>query len=344
MIDLHAHVVLDSVIGAAGPHGPDLDDGDLASGRPPCFRVGDYELVGVRYRGTPFMDLDLRIAAMDERGIDLQVLSPNPLTYFAHVEADWADAFCRRHNDEMADLIAKHPDRLLGFAQIPMQDPTRAAIELRRAVTELGLVAPYLGTDLGRPIDDDSFDEVWAACVEIDVPVFFHPAPDGIGRPRRDERLARFDADLWLGFLYEETLAVATLVLGGVLDRFPTLDVCVSHGGGATAWLSERMEHAARTRPWAAADLATEGAVAARLRRLWWDAHVGGPRAFDALVGSFGTDRIVAGTNLAGWDDSRDPTHGREHLGAVLEQNARRLLRLPHNVDTVNPPQPRESE
>ena len=49
---------------------------------------------------------------------------------------------------------------------------------------------------------------------DLDVPVLFHPVPDGVDGPRRDERLARFDGDLWLGFLYEETLAVATLVLG----------------------------------------------------------------------------------------------------------------------------------
>ena len=64
MIDLHAHVVLASTLGAAGPHGPDLHDGDDATGQLPCFRVGDYTLTGVRYRGSPFMDLDLRLAAM----------------------------------------------------------------------------------------------------------------------------------------------------------------------------------------------------------------------------------------------------------------------------------------
>jgi hypothetical protein len=69
MIDLHAHVVLDATLGAAGPHGPDLDEGDPAVGRPPCFRVSVYTLEGVRYRDTPFMDLDRRLAAMDEHGI-----------------------------------------------------------------------------------------------------------------------------------------------------------------------------------------------------------------------------------------------------------------------------------
>ena len=328
MIDLHAHVVLESVLGAAGPHGPELDEADAATGRLPCFRVGAYTLDGVRYRDSPFMDLDLRLAAMDRLGVTLAVLSPNPLTYFAHVEAEWAEAFCQRHNDELAALVARAPSRLAGFAQLPMQDPERAAAELRRAVRDLGLLGAYIGTDLGRSLDDAAFDQVWSTCTELDVPLFVHPAPDGIDTPRRDERLARFDGDLWLGFCYEETLAVATLVLGGVLDRHPALDVCVSHGGGATAWLAERLDHAARTRPWARDELRAEGAVADRLARFWWDAHVGGPRALRSLLDAFGADHLVAGTNLAGWDQTLDPSWGDPDLAGTLDDNARRLLRL----------------
>ena len=337
MIDLHAHVVLPSTLGAAGDLGPELDEGDPEGGRPPSFRVGDYTLVGVRYRGTPFMDLALRLAAMDAAGIELQVLSPNPLTYLAHVDTDLAVGFCRDHNDAMAALVAEAPDRLRGFAQLPMQDPDRAAAELTRAVGDLGLVGPYLGTDLGRPLDAPELDVVWSTCVDLDVPVFLHPAPDGIDGPRRDERRDRFDADLWLGFAYEEALAVATLVLGGVLDRHPRLDVCVSHGGGATAWLAERLEHAARTRPWGPEALRPAGAVAERLGRLWWDAHVGGARALGALVEAFGTRRLVAGTNLAGWDQTRDPSWGDVDLAAVMDANARRLLRLDPGVTTAEP-------
>jgi aminocarboxymuconate-semialdehyde decarboxylase len=329
VIDLHAHVVLESVLGAAGPDGPELDEGDPASDRPPSFRVGSYTLVGVRYRGSPFMDLDARLAAMDAAGIDLQVLSPNPLTLLAHADPSLAATFSRRHNDDLAALVARAPQRLRGFAQLPTQDPTAAAGELRRAVGELGLVGPYLATDLGRPLDDPDLDVLWATCVELDVPVCFHPVPDGVGRACRDDRLARFDADLWLGFAYEETLAVASLVLGGVLDRFPALDVCMSHGGGATAQLAERMAHAARTRTWAPTHLADDGAVAERLGRIWWDAHVGGPTALGALVAAFGTERIVGGTNLAGWDACGDPAHGDPALAARMDANARRLLRLP---------------
>jgi aminocarboxymuconate-semialdehyde decarboxylase len=73
--------------------------------------VGDYVLDGVDYRGTPFMDVGKRLDLCDHLGIELQVLSPNPITYFHHIEADIAAGFCRWHNDELASVVAGHPDR-----------------------------------------------------------------------------------------------------------------------------------------------------------------------------------------------------------------------------------------
>lgn len=327
MIDVHAHAVLPGVEGAAGDAGPEIDDGDELAGRLPCYRVGDYRLEGVRYRGTPFMDFDVRVAEMDRLGIDLQVVSPNPLTFFHHIPAVDAVEFCRKHNDELATAVSAHEGRLLGFAQLPMQDPGAASEALRRAIG-LGLVGAYIGTDVGQPLDADALDPIWSICTELDVPLFLHPAPGGIDRPRRDERLARFDGDLWLGFAYEEALAVSALVLGGVVDRHPDLDICISHGGGATAWLAERMEYAARTRPWGPDRLRAEGAVTERLRRLWWDTHVGGPRALASLRAAFGDERLVAGTNLAGWDETADPAEDDADLAAICDANARQLLRL----------------
>ena len=328
MIDIHAHVVLENSLGACGAYGPELHEGDPSCGDSPFFRVGDYVLHGVKYRGSAFMDLDVRLAALDFLGIDLQVLSPNPLTFFANVDAESARAFAQTHNDALAALVAQAPTRIAGLAQLPTQDPNLAVIELRRAVQELGLLGAYIGTDLGLPLDDAAFDPLYAACVELNVPLFFHPAPDGISGQRRDQRLARFDGDLWLGFCYEETLAVSTLILGGVMDRHPDLDICISHGGGATSWLAERLEHAARTRPWSPQQLRDPGAVATRLQRFWWDGHVGGPRALAALLLAFGSERVVAGTNLAGWDQTDDPAFGDVLLAQTFDQNARRLLRI----------------
>ncbi len=302
LVDYHAHVVLPGMEGRAGSAGPESGVDEAGC---PWYRVGGYRLDGVRYPGTPFSDLELRLAAMDELGIDAQVLSPNPLTYFHHVDASTATDLSRWHNDTLAALVDTAPTRLAGFAQVPMQDPVRAAAETRRAVTELGLVGPYLGTDIGRDLDDPALDALWSTCEELDVPAFIHPGVQGTDGPLRDPRLRRFDLDLTVGFLYEETVAVAQLVFGGVLHRHPDLRVCLSHGGGATIWLRERWQRAVEVRGWVPEWLREPGAFDAQLRRLWFDAHTGGPASLGFLTQAVGTEHLTFGTNLAGWDAPR---------------------------------------
>lgn len=320
MIDVHAHVVLEGVLGCAGHYGPELGVGP--EGRP-RFRVGDYVLDGVNYRNSPFMDVDLRLALNDQLGIDLQILSPNPITYFHHIESDIAVGFCQWHNNEMASIVAGHPDRFGGFAQLPMQDLDAAVTEFRRAIDDLGLVGAYIGTDFGTTFDDPALDALWETAVDLDVPVFIHPAPAGIDGPLRDPRIRNFDLDLSLGFLYEETLAIAHIIYGRVLERHPRLDLCLSHGGGAAAFMSGRLHHQGITRPWARANPVD---FESSLRRMWFDQHVHDDHALDLLTAKVGRDRLVVGTNLAGWDA---PTRAGEiHFEVEYDDNARRLLRL----------------
>lgn len=321
LVDVHAHVVLEGTLGAAGVHGPELVED------PPSFRVGGYVLEGVRYRGSPFMDVDRRLAAMDAAGIDRQVLSPNPLTYLHHVPAADAVAFCRRHNDELTELVAGHPDRLLAVAALPLQDPSAAAAELARAVGDLGMLGAYVGAESAAgQLDDPAMDELYAACTDLDVPLFLHPAPDGIDGPVRDPRLGRWDLQLLLGFATDETLALATLLYGGVLHRHPSLDVCISHGGGALPYLFGRMAAAAERRPWAPDWLAEPGAFEALLRRVWFDCHVHHRPALDLLAEVVGAERIVFGTNFAGWDQGGGMDLGE--LDHAVRANTLRLLRL----------------
>jgi aminocarboxymuconate-semialdehyde decarboxylase len=302
-IDVHAHAVLEETFGTAGEHGPELTT--APDGRP-LFRVGGYKLHGVRYRGSPFMDVDLRIAAMDRAGIDFQVLSPNPLTYFHFIDATDALNFCRRHNDALAQVVRRYPDRLAGFAALPMQDPELAAQELTRAVQELGMWGAYVGTEFGIRLDSPRLDPLYRRFVELNVPLFFHPAPAGIDGPAAFPAVDYFDLDLLIGFATQETIAVGTLIYGGVLDRHPDLDICVSHGGGAIAFLAGRFAQAARKRPWSQGPLRDLDAFVQRVRRL-------------------GADRLVLGTNFAGWDQ---PEHmDGHHVSQQLADNARRLLR-----------------
>ncbi len=314
VIDLHAHVVLDEALGSAGIYGP--THGDDADGVE-FFRVGDYTMKPIPYRGSVFMDVDRRLAEMDRVGIDRQMLSPNPLTFFGGVEPPPAIDFARATNDAMAALVAAHPERLLGAAQLPMQDPDAAARELERAVGDLGLVAGYIGTDYGMTLDDRRLDAFYRRVVELDVPLFVHGVTNDGSGPVGDTRLRRFGLDLIVGYTYEETLAVASLVLGGVVDRHPELDVCISHGGGAITFLAQRFDSMAHF-------LGRESDFAASLRHLWFDSHLEPGPARDLVADTVGLDRMVYGTNFGGWDT---PTTTDE-FDAALSPNAYRLLRL----------------
>ncbi len=322
VIDIHAHAVLEETFGTAGSFGPELYEETDGT---PVYRIGEYRLRNVRYRGSAFMDPDVRIAAMDRAGIDWQLLSPNPLTYFHYIPAAEAIAFCRRHNDALAAQVSRHSDRLGGAAALPMQDIGAAIQELRRAVRDLNLCAAYIGTDLPHGLEDPAMDAFYEAVVDLDVPLFLHPAPAGIDGPPASPVMSRYELDITAGFTMQETLALATLVYGGVLHRHPQLDVSISHGGGAIALLWGRLEHAAHKRSWAPDHLKQEGAFAEQLGRIWYDIHMHDDRAVDLLVERVGTERLVYGTNFAGWDA---PEKFRlPSCEAPLADNARRLLR-----------------
>ncbi|MCR9137374.1 MAG: amidohydrolase [Alphaproteobacteria bacterium] len=323
VLDVHAHVVLSETFGALGDFGPEMggQDGDA-----PWFRVGDYRLDGVRYQGSAFMDTNLRLSRMDAAGIDAQVLSPNPLTFLHFVAADQATAFCRLHNDALAKLLVSNTGRLAGLAALPMQDIGAAKAELERAVTQLGLLGGYIGTDMPHRLDDPVMDPLYAACTRLNVPLFIHPSPAGIDGPKGDPNLADFDLDVVVGFAAQETLAVARLIYGGVVDRHPDLDICLSHGGGSTGYLFGRLAMAARKRPWSSSELRADGAFEERLSRIWFDNHLNSETSLDLFTGIVGDDRLVFGTNFSGWDAPDDLADHRPP--PKLAENARRLLRL----------------
>jgi aminocarboxymuconate-semialdehyde decarboxylase len=306
----------------AGEHGPEIGYG---SDGKPWFRVGNYRLDGVRYEGSPFMDPDLRIQRMDEAGIDFQVISPNPLTYFHFIEPQLARGFCQAHNDALADVVSRYPDRLAAFAALPMQDIPAACDELERAVTELGFLGGYVGTDLGRPLNAPDLDPFYEKVVALDVPLFIHPGPAGIDGPAGDPNLGQFDLDLLCGFAGQETIAVATLIYGGVLHRHPRLDVCLSHAGGAVVALIGRLNRACTKRPWVPEHLRHDGAFEESLSRLWFDTHVHDARVLQLVMEVMGRERLVMGTNFAGWDQHAISA-GDEHA-PIFADNARRLLR-----------------
>ncbi len=324
LIDVHGHIVLEGSLGAAGPTcGPEL--GEYEDGTT-WFRVGDWRLDGVPYRESLFMQTGLRLEAMDEANIRVQALSPNPLTYLHWIPAPDAINFCRAHNEDLASVIREHPDRFVAFAALPMQDLDAAIEELERSVNDYGFIGGYIGTDFGVDFDSHDLDSFYAACVELDVPLFIHPTSSGLDGPLRDKRMRKYNLDLVIEFSYEETIATSMIVFGGLSRRFPELDICVSHGGGSTMMHRAKLRALAERRPSSPEWIREPGAFDEALDRVWFDCHVTGKDEFEFALSQIGTDRLVFGTNFGGWD--KGTLHSVDDLQQVLNQNAIKLMRL----------------
>ena len=110
VIDTHAHIVLEETFGAAGKFGPRLG---VYQKNLPFFEIGDYQMQSIDYRGTVFMDISQRIDFMEDLGIDLQLLSPNPLTMFHKIDASTATKYCQIQNDNLAEVVQKNQDVIL---------------------------------------------------------------------------------------------------------------------------------------------------------------------------------------------------------------------------------------
>ena len=323
VIDIHAHAVFAETLNSIKGLGPEIG----GTKDHPWFRVGDYKLEGVRYKNTPFMDINLRLEAMDALGIDYQVISPNPITYFHFIETTAAINYCKLHNDSMASAISNHATRLGGFASLPMQNPEAASKELERCITELGFLGAYIGTDFPLGLGCKEMDIFYSTCVELDVPLFIHPAPQGINGPYGDNRLDSFSLDLTIGFANDETAALGNLIFGGVLHRHPTLDVCISHGGGNIPFLAGRLALAAENRHTSPDWIREEGEFLKQLKLIWFDNHVHQDASLRLLEEIVGNERQVLGTNFLGWD--QPDRNSLKSTPSFLANNAKKLLRLP---------------
>ena len=188
---------------------------------------------------------DGRIAEMDAAGVCVQVLS-TAQPGLEHVEAARAIPAARSFNDTVAEAIAAHPDRFAGFAALPTADPATAAAELERAVRELGMVGAMVnGRTLERFLDDEFFWPIFEAAEALEVPIYLHPMPPP--RAVYDLYYAGFGDDVgfmlgagaW-GWHVETGLHCLRLILAGVFDRFPALQMIIGHMGEALPYMIAR--------------------------------------------------------------------------------------------------------
>jgi len=233
-----------------------------------------------------------RLADCERFGVDVQVLSTVPVMFSYWAKPEDGAEVARFLNDHLASVVSGAPDRFIGLGTLPMQAPSLAARELERCVRSLGLAGVQIGTHVNDwNLSDPALFEVFATAAELGAAVFIHPW-DMMG----EARMRKYWLPWLVGMPAESSLALCSLIFGGVLERLPTLRVAVAHGGGAFPATLGRIQHGFEARP----DLvAVDNPVPPRayLGRFWVDSLVHDPDMLRFLVKLLGEDRVMLGSD-----------------------------------------------
>lgn len=315
-LDVHAHYLPPELLtlcdaGALGPR-VTLENG----GR--TVNINGYLMPRDQERGSEASEV--RVSDMDKAGVAVQLLSPNPIFFHYWDEPARALYVCQTMNDGVARAVARHPDRFLGLAIIPLQAPELALTELRRATNDLGLIGVEIGSHInGKDLDDPALEPFFSEVTKLGIPVQVHPCPHDIaGR----ERLDRYHLRNLIGNLVETSIAVASMIFGGVLARHPSLRIGFAHGGGLVPYQIGRWDHGHSVRPEARIHL--DNPPTEYFEKCWFDTILHSDAALNYLVSASGSKRILMGTDYPA--DMSDP-------GAV--ERIRRVVPDPIVVEAI---------
>jgi aminocarboxymuconate-semialdehyde decarboxylase len=315
VVDVHCHFVPPDLVGelAAAPvHGVSLEQRDGA--RWLSHRQGyAYPL------HDEFLGGEAKLADMDRRGIDVSLLSIAPPLLHYDLGPDEGEAFARRVNDALAKAAAGSSGRLPAVATVPLQDPERAARELRRAVEELGAVGVEIGATMeGRQLDDDAFLPFWEAADSLAVPVILHPYYVGPKPGLTDYYLTNL-----YGNPLETGLAALRLIFSGLLDRLARLRILLVHAGGFLPYQVGRYDHGWRVRQEPKRNILRPPSE--YLDRFYFDTITHDDHFLGSLTELVGPEHVLLGTDLP-FDMSDPEMVDRVGRVASSEEERRRIV------------------
>jgi aminocarboxymuconate-semialdehyde decarboxylase len=279
--------------------------------------------------GPLYTDLDARLQAMDRQGVAVHALSlSQPMLYWAG--RSLGEKLGVAFNEGLARAHETHSRRFVGLATMPLHEPDLAVRELDRVAKLPGIRGVYAATQVnGKELSDSSFFPVFERIEALGLPLFLHPNVVVAA-----ERLTPFYLTNLLGNPFEAAIAAAHLIFGGVLDRFPRLDVVLPHAGGAFPSLVWRLR-----RGWEKREDLKKLAQdpSSYLRRFHYDTIGYSDHIIDYLIRVVGADRILMGSDYCfpiAVEQPVDMVTANPSLDtaachAIAETNARRLLRLP---------------
>jgi aminocarboxymuconate-semialdehyde decarboxylase len=285
VIDFHNHYYPPAYLDAirSGPSAVRVTTD--AKGNPVLHYPGDYNVAVPGHR-----DIDYREQVLVERGVDTQVISLT--TPGTHVEEPKTAArMARLVNDSFAEVVRTKKGRFAALPTLPLNDPKASVAEFDRATRELGFKGAMLfGNINGVALSDHRFWPLYEMANDRDAVLYIHPTnPANVDAMR----------DYWLmplvGFLYDTTLAAASLVFSGVVERFPRIRWALCHLGGTIPYLSERLDRGFHAFPECRAHIAKPPSE--YLTHFYYDTVNFNPRALELAIKFAGPGRILAGSD-----------------------------------------------
>ena len=262
-----------------------------------------------------------RLGECDGHKVDVQVLSTVPVmfSYWAKPEHTWD--LSRIINDDLAQVVASAPKRFVGLGTVPMNAPELAVKELTRCVKDLGMAGIEIATHInGKNLDDPSFEPIWETAQALDAAIFVHPW-DMMGM----DQMPKY----WLPWLVsmpaETSRAICSLMMGGVIERYPRLRFAFAHGGGSFPGTIGRIHHGFDMRP----DLCqtdTQTSPRDLVGQIYIDSLVHERRALEFVVELFGASRIALGTDYPFPLGELEPGRLIESTKAFTPDQKERLL------------------
>jgi aminocarboxymuconate-semialdehyde decarboxylase len=327
-IDIHAHYVPPQLIDAIAARGKDIGVQLVQSGGAPPALHFDY---GFKVR--PFFPrlvepVGERLTWLDQQGIDVQIVGTWPDIFGYGLAADACIAWHRMLNDTLAAWCADNANRFAWIGSVPLTQPEASAYELERAGGH-GACGVIISSNIENiNIGELPLDPFWRKAEALGMPVLIHPVLVGPA-----PRAAKFGLAQVVQYTFDTTLGIGSVLMSGVLDRFPGLRLVLSHGGGAYPYLAGRFDIMHRRM-----DRAAQGDVAAKLpsayaTQMAYDSIVHAPKALRFLIDVAGLDNVVLGTDYSFPPADMEPlAHLRSaalsaaEIDAIADANPRRVF------------------
>ena len=324
-IDVHAHYVPPSLLEALEARAKDFK---LTLQHGPNCQCALHFDNGPKIR--PFFaelvePVEQRLKAMDATGVERQVLSSWCDIFGPHLDRRAASSWHRFLNEQLARLCERHPNRFSFLASVPLPNVEDSVTELEHAVRSLGAVGAVVPANVADVnLGDIDLDPFWQKAEALDVGVFIHPVQ---AVPLK--RSAKYGLTQIAQYTSDTTMTVGSLIMSGVLDRFPALRLLLSHGGGGVPYLIGRFDCMHERM-----DKIHQGDVAANppsayLQRFFYDTILHDPGILHWLASRVSIQRVVLGSDYSFPPADRDPVatviragFSADEQRAILNDNA----------------------